>query len=103
MVTYLTSDSAAIRYAAALGLINFKDEKAIPVLQEILLTKVEMKPREEGKFDANQMIGLKLNIMAALQKNDWRKLNDTLSKVAGEEDNKKVAVKAQEVLNLLKN
>lgn len=103
MVGYLDSTNPSIRYAAALGLINFKDEKALPVLEEILFLVPPTTKPEPGQFGANETVGLQLNILNALQKNEWKLLNGALSKLIATSGNKLLVVKAQEALNLLKN
>ena len=103
LVGYLDSNVQSIRYAAALGLINFKEAKAAPVLEEILfLTPPATKPGP-GQLGANETVGLQLNIVSALQKNEWKILNAALGKLINTSGNKKLVVKAQEALNQLKN
>lgn len=103
LVGYLDSDVQSIRYAAALGLINFKEEKAAPVLEEILFLIPPTTKPEPGQLGANETVGLQLNIVSALQKNEWKILNVALGKLIETSGNKKLVVKAQEALNLLKN
>ncbi|MCO4792974.1 MAG: HEAT repeat domain-containing protein [Bacteriovoracaceae bacterium] len=103
LVGFLSSASLSIRYAAALGLINFKEESSIAVLEEILKLAPASGKAVTGKLDVNQTMGLQLNIISALQKNKWTKLNVALGNLVKNSHNKKVVVKAQETLNLLKN
>lgn len=101
---FLTSPSRSLKYASALALINYKDERALPVLNEILLIPTkDRQVKDTAELDANEVVGLKLNILHAVQREKWNSVNDTLQKLAANNDNKKVSLKAQEVLKLLKN
>jgi HEAT repeat protein len=95
----LAAPDKSVRYAAAIGLINFKNTKNINLLKEILA----LDHKTEPIFNAAQVEALKLNIINALRKNSWAILNAELEKVASHEKNTKLAIKAKEALNLLKN
>lgn len=100
----LSDENLIVRYAAATALITYKEEAAMPVLKEILLTKYpDVKERvAPPHLDAQQITDLKLSVLNTLQKNDWKVLNDIILEVAKSDTNNSVATKAKEVLNLLK-
>ena len=101
---FLSHDRASLRYSAALGLINFKDEKALSVLKEILEIKtLGVTKSPKGKISPNEILGLKLNILHAVHREKWMLLNSSFQKLADDNDNKKVSLKAIEVLKLLNN
>ena len=74
LVAYLGTDVQAIRYAAALGLINFKEDRAAPVLEEMLFLVPPTSKPEPGQLGANETIGLQLNIVSALRKMNGKNL-----------------------------
>lgn len=95
----LSSGNTGIRYAAASALIPFKNKKALPTLREILLAAGS----KTGKgISLPEMVGLKLSVMNALQKNNWSDLNKTLNDVVSNSSNAQVISKAREALNQLK-
>jgi hypothetical protein len=101
---FLGHDRAALRYSAALGLINFKDGHALSVLKEILERKtLGITKTPKGQISPNDIIGLKLNILHAAHREKWMALNNAFQKLADDKDNKKVSLKAVEVLKLLNN
>jgi hypothetical protein len=100
----LNDSSLTVKYAAATALITYKEERAIPVLKDILLinypdAKARVLP---PALDAQQITDLKLSILSTLQKIQWTALNDIISDVSNNDSNNSVATKAKEVLNLLK-
>ncbi len=101
---HLNDTNLIVRDAAATALIAYKDEAAIPVLKEILLTSYpEAKARVlPPALDAQQITDLKLSVLNTLQKHDWKVLNEIILEVANKDQNNSVATKAKEVLNLLK-
>jgi HEAT repeat protein len=98
----LNSEDLGVRYAAARVLINFKNNKAIPLLKNILMLKPSLE-KKDSKLDARQVEILKLNILMSLKKEKWTVLNEALKKLSEVEDETKVALKAMEVLKVLKN
>lgn len=101
LVSFLTHSSRIMRYTAASGLANYKEEKAVPMLKEILF----LKPKGESgaSLQAGQVEALKLSLLSSLERNQWPILNEELSIVAKQDKSLKVAARAGEVLNLLKN
>lgn len=95
----LTSGKTGIRYAAAMALIPFKNPSAVQTLKEILLAAGSK--NSEG-ISVNEMTGLKLSILYALQKSKWPVLNETLIAVVNNDPDAKVVSSAREVLNQLK-
>jgi hypothetical protein len=101
---FLNHERSSLRYSSALGLINFKNTNAISVLKEILNIKTAgVTQTPKGQIGANDILGLKLNILHAARREKWKALNDSFQKLAKDNDNKKVSLKAVEVLKLLKN
>ena len=101
LVSTLTRSGKTIQYSAAMGLINYKNEKAKPLLTEILNLKASNRS-DEGLVE-KQVENLKLNLMNALQKNSWKIMNVELENVAKQDPSLTVQAKAREVLNVLKN
>lgn len=101
----LQSPIPLLKYSAANALINFQDDAAIPVLKEILTLHYPGKTERVSPpaLDIQQVADLKLSILLTLQKNNWNKLNDTILRLAEEDQNTVIALKAKEVLNTLKN
>lgn len=99
LVGLLRSDNTGIRYAAASALIPFKNKSALPTLKEILLAAGA---KNSSGISLPEMVGLKLSLINALQKNNWSELNETLIAVANNEQNPKVISKARSALNQLK-
>ena len=101
----LLNDSVQlVRFSAATALIAYKDERAIQTLEAILKRPY---PAPEARvlppaLDYKQISDLKMSVLTTLQKNDWTKLNETILETAERDINNSVALKAKEVLNLLK-
>ncbi len=97
----LKDNNSKVRFAAATGLIYFRDEQAIPVLNDIL--HFPAVPETKTGFDAQQVGQLKLNVINALGKMNWPVLNPSLERLAAYDQNLEVATKAKEILKILKN
>jgi HEAT repeat protein len=95
----LLSDNPSVKYAAAIALINYRNEKALPILQEILELKEKIVP---AVFTDPQIESLKLNLLETLSKESWGALDPLLAKLEPQEKNIRVASKIQGVLNKLK-
>lgn len=100
IVEFLESSKPTLRFAAALGLINFKNERAISTLDGIL--RLPYPEKNSTGFNQIELETLKLNIISAIKMNQWQKLNSTLQFVSENDPKKKVAVNAREALILLK-
>ncbi len=101
LVDFLTHSNRILRYTVASGLANYKDEKAVPTLKEILFLKPE--GGSGSSLQSAQVEALKLSLLTSLERNQWPILNEDLSIVAKQDKSLKVAARAEEVLNLLKN
>ena len=101
----LQSPTPLLKYSAANALINFQDEAALPTLKEILSLNYPGKTERviPPALDVQQVADLKLSVLLTLQKNNWNKLNDTILQLAQNDQNAAIALKAKEVLNILKN
>lgn len=97
----LDSDFLGVRYAAAMGLIYFKSSKALQTLREILMRKPDTGPN--AAFDAQELLGMQLNVIEALGQEEWPVLNDLLEKISENKENQQLALRARDVLNRLKN
>jgi HEAT repeat protein len=105
-ITELLRDSnTLIKYSAATGLVNFKNEVALPILTEIL----EMPYPADGQkvlapaLDIQQISDLKLSVLISLEKNKWTVLNNKIEELSQKDKNTSIALKAKELLKLLKN
>jgi len=95
----LVNENVSVKYAAAIALINYRNEKSLPVLQEILqLNHLTVTPQ----FTDSQVETLKVNLLQTLSSESWNVLNPFLEKVEASEKNIKVISKIREALNKLK-
>ena len=94
MVALLGDSEAPLRYSAALGLIHYKNPRALPVLQEILFSK-------SITLDSKQHRALKINIMTALALNGWREQVALAERVEKEEKDLAVISRARETIRIL--
>jgi HEAT repeat protein len=105
IVALLRDANPLIKFSAATALINYKDEVAIPVIEEILKLnypksgEVVLPPA----LDTQQISDLKLSVIVALKNNNWNKLNKTILDISEKDQNTSIALKAKEVLKELKN
>lgn len=105
ILAMLNDQNNLVKYSAAMGLINFQNQQALPVLRDILSLKepeVKTKTNEQG-LDAQQVASLKLGVLGALQSSAWPALNAELEKFSDAEQNQQVALRMKEALNKLKN
>lgn len=101
LVGLLGHSNKVLRYTVASGLANFKNEKALDTLKEILF----LAPSQQGNSSLNeeQVVALKLSLLSSIERNKWNILNEELSIVAKQDKSLKVAARAKDVLNSLKN
>ncbi len=97
----INSDLVGVKYAAATALIKYRDERALPVLREVLSMKVD--PTRENSFNVGEVEGLKFNILHALEQESWDVLLPEIEAVAKNESSSRIQSKALDVLNRLKN
>lgn len=93
---FLTHQDHNLRYSAALALINYKNEGAVPILQELLLQK----PRE---LDPLQWQAIRLNCLSAIGENKWFELQNLVRQVGHSGGDLKVVALARETLKQLIN
>ncbi len=96
----LSHPNNVLRYTVASALANYKNEKAIPTLKEILL--LQPVGNKTSSLNEDQVVALKLSLLTSLKRNQWPILNEQLENVAKQDKSLKVSALAQEVLNLLK-
>ena len=101
LVEKLTSTSRSVRYAAATGLIYFKNIKNQQVIREILA--VGHKEEGTNPFDPDKIYGLKINVLNALLVSRWDYFNEDLEQSLDKERDLKIVSKVREVLESLKN
>lgn len=97
----LNSSEKTIRYAAATILINFKKEEARPVLTEIMGLRYDV--AQAGELNGVQVEGLKINILTLIENAGWAEMQNWVADIAKNDTNVKVATKAKQVANVLKN
>lgn len=97
----LDDEVGSVRFAAATALINYKRTEALPILSEALALKGVADSVTD--LDVAQSADLKINIMNLLMREKWDVLRDDLENIAKQDENGRVAIKAQELLNQLKN
>lgn len=107
MAPLLSDPVQGVRYAAATALIPYQDERALPLLREILLMsepdEAPAQDSQDGLFNSIEVANLKINVMTSLKRSDWDEMNPTLEQLVEQEKNDQVVTRAQEVLNQLKN
>lgn len=100
----LSDDGRGVRFAAGTSLIYFKNESALPVIKEIL--SLEFTPSQDKNksplFSVEQIAALKLNILNAVSKSDWKAPLDLIQEISTNDKDVKVVSKAKEVLKQLK-
>lgn len=103
----LSDPVRGVRYAAATALIAYQDERAVPLLKEVLLMPEPGPPQtpsdQTGLFNSVEVANLKINVVTSLKRSSWDEMNPTLEQLVEQEKNDQVAARAQEVLNQLKN
>ena len=100
-LSLLNSSEKTVRYAAAMVLIPFKNQRAIPVLEEILNLRYDV--AQAGELNGAQVEGLKVNVLENLEKSKWNELANLVQKVEVEDSNVRVTTKAKQALKVLKN
>ncbi len=90
-----------VRYAAATVLIKYKKEEALPTLNEIMSLRYDV--AQAGEFNGAQVEGLKINVLSFIEKYQWKEMTDWVSQIEKNDTNVKVATKAKQVVNVLKN
>ena len=94
IVALLSHPEKKLRYSAALGLINYKNARALPVLREILFST----PTD---LDSPQHQALKLNILMSLGVNGWKEQMALVQQVEQEEKDLTVIARAKDVVREL--
>lgn len=94
----LSDSGVGPRYAAATGLIAYKDSEALPVLKEIL----QLQSAPGAAFNEVQVQDLQLNVIGAYAKWPWPALDESMQQIAQNGPGERVRVRAREVLNQLK-
>lgn len=100
IVSLLNSNSSSIRYAAATALIAYKNMASHDLLIEIM--QMSSRPAPDAAFDESKVIGLKLNVLKALQRYQWNVLNNVIESSLASEQNLTVLSHMRETLNELK-
>ena len=90
LVGKLSDADKTIRYAAATALVAYKSESALTVIGEIL----RLKPDKS----ALDLFALKMNVLNALQKSGWRRLDGQLEAMVEGEPDIRLVAKAREIL-----
>ncbi len=88
-----------VRYAAATALIQFENDLALSVIDEILLLE---QTSLDGRLKVEELRGLKFNILTAARGTKWVRLTASIEKMLAKEKDIKVIAHGKEVLNLLK-
>lgn len=97
----LQSAERTLRYAAAMVLIYYKKNEAIPVLEEIMNLRYDV--AKAGELNGQQVESLKVNVLENIEKAKWTGLTKLVEKTESEDTNVRVTTKAKQALKLLKN
>lgn len=100
-LSLLSSGERTVRYAAAIVLIYYKQNEAIPILEEIMNLRYDV--AKAGALNGVQVENLKMNVLESIEKSDWNELANLVDKVESTDSNVRVATKAKQVLKVLKN
>jgi len=100
LVKLHNSSSVSIRYAAATGLISYRNDVARETLEEIL--SMSSRPSADAAFSESKVIGLKMNILKSLRKTQWNVLNELIERLIPVEQNLGVVSEMRETVNQLK-
>lgn len=101
LVKLLSSDNKILRYTVASALVNYKNEKALPILKQVL----SLEPGKSGKGSLNegQVVALKLSLLNSIKNNEWNVLREDIWRVANSDKSLKVAERAKDILKTLRN
>jgi HEAT repeat protein len=97
----LTSSEQTLRHAAAIVLIYYKKNEAIPFLEEVMNLRYDI--AQAGELNGAQVEGLKMNVLENIEKAKWSALTKLVERTNSEDTNVRVATKAKQVLKVLKN
>jgi len=100
LVKLHNSSSVSIRYAAATGLISYRNDVARETLEEIL--SMSSRPSADAAFSESKVIGLKMNSLKSLRKTQWNELNEMIERLIPVEQNLGVVSEMRETVNQLK-
>lgn len=98
---FLNSSEKTMRYASATVLVKYKNQEAMPVLNEIMALKYDV--AQAGELNGAQVEGLKLSVLENVEKSKWNELKTWIEKIEKDDSNVRVQTKAKQVLNSLKN
>ncbi len=101
LVKLLHSENVVLRFTVASALVNYKNEKALPTLTELL--KLEPGKAQNGSLNEDQVIALKLSLLNSIKNNEWNVLREEIQRVANSDKSLKVVESAKDVLKTLKN
>ncbi len=93
----LNDNSISVRFAAATALINYRSEKALPTIREIL----ELESNEF--FNPVKLQKLKLGVLSAIGRERWIELRPEVEKLANSTEDLRLETTARQVLGELKN
>lgn len=97
----LKSGEETLRYAAATVLIYYKENEAIPTLEEIMNLRYDV--AKAGALNGAQVESLKVNVLESIEKSGWNEMAEFVEKVEATDPNVRVSTKAKQVLKVLKN
>ena len=96
LVYLLKDNSRSIRFAAATGLIYFREVEAVPTVKEILSID---RDKYIKVYSPEKIFGLKINVLNALKKTKWTKFNPTLLHMLDSEKDLKIISAVRDVLS----
>ena len=97
----LNSSEQNLRHAAAIVLIQYQNEEALPVLKEIMNLSYDV--AKAGEINGAQAEALKVNVLENIEKSKWNRALDLVENAEQNDPNVRVATKAKQVLKVLKN
>ena len=102
LLQFMDHHNPALRFSAATGLINYREEKALPRLKEILFlpsSGMTWETSPQSRFNAGKVEQLKINVLMAVARNQWQALDSILREMLGRETNLRIVSKVKEILS----
>ena len=92
----LHDEAVSVRYGAALALISYRSQEAVPILRSILEAETH------DRFDAVKFQQIRLNAISSIGREGWALFEEDLQKLVGRTRDLRIETAAKEALNLLK-
>lgn len=100
LVSKLSQAPLGLRFSSALALIAYRNEKALPLLKQIMGDDLANDQEFKKRFQAKQILDLKLNILSSIEKYQWTFAYDIVKEAASDKSSNEVLkTRAQQILH----